>query len=544
MRILRDARLSLGLGSVDGHSVGSIRRRAVSASVAGMISVLIGVILPVPADASTVRVRGYVAMFSDADAFVGGGQPHVFRSGDARILLTGDASLLSVSVSGGIDGGSFELEFAAPAGERLHPGLYSDVQNVVLREPGEAGLNIHGDGRGCDRIGGRFDVKDIRTRSDGSVERLWLTFEQHCETLSPALFGEVKIGFADDDPLLVTPRMLWWPDTNLGATASVVPITAFNVGRRAITLRSARVIGRHVRDFPIRLDECSDRTLGPGELCQVFIRFRPLAPGPRVAALVVRDSSARSHRTSLDGFGVGGKTGFAFDSDPGDYIGQGQSRRYDSGSATITAVGSPTVVKGEIRGVDANRWSVTFAAPDGTSLAAGKTYDDALRYPFNDAHPGMDISGQGRGCNDIEGTFTVTALRTTPEGSLEFVGVRFEQHCEGSVPALRGAFDFHVPTGDTRAPDSVRRLSLRRRGSSATVRWNDPGNRDFAYTIIRLLPGRSAPVAPNSGLFVYAGRRELARIHGLTRGRPVSLAAFAVDSAGNVSAPTNKLSDD
>jgi hypothetical protein len=544
MRISRDASLSLGPGPVDGHSVASIRRRAVCASVAGMISVLIGVMLPVPADASTVRVRGYVAMFSDADAFVGGGQPHIFRSGDARIQLTGDASVLSVSVSGGIDGGSFELEFAAPTGQRLHAGLYSDVENVVLREPGEAGLNIRGDGRGCDRIGGRFDVKDIRARSDGSVEQLWLTFEQHCENLHPALFGEVKLGFADDDPLLITPGMLWWPDTDLGATASVVPITIFNVGRRAITLRSTRVVGRHVRDFPVRLDECSDRTLGPGDLCQVFIRFRPLAPGPRIAALVVRDSWARSHRTSLDGFGVGGKTQFVFDSDPGDFIGQGGSRRYDSGSATITAVGSPTVVKGEIQGVDASRWSVTFAAPDGTSLAVGKTYDDALRYPFNDAHPGMDISGQGRGCNDIEGTFKVTALSTTPEGSLEFVGVRFEQHCEGSVPALRGAFDFRVPTGDTRATDSVRRLSLRRRGSSATVAWNDPGNRDFAYTVIRLLQSRNVPVAPNSGLFVYAGRRGLARIHGLIRGRPVAVAAFAVDTAGNVSTPTSNVSRD
>ena len=80
--------------------------------------------------------------------------------------------------------------------------------------------------------------------------------------------------------------------------------------------------------------------------------------------------------------------------------------------------------------------NLTFAAPPGDVLAPG-TYSNAARYPFNGTSPGLSVIGNGRGCNTITGSFTVTEIGFSPvDGSLASFGVTFTQHCEGAAPAL------------------------------------------------------------------------------------------------------------
>jgi len=52
--------------------------------------------------------------------------------------------------------------------------------------------------------------------------------------------------------------------------------------------------------------------------------------------------------------------------------------------------------------------------------------------------PGIDWSGDGRGCNTIAGWFVVDSV-TYSAGSLASIDLRFEQHCEGVPAALHGA---------------------------------------------------------------------------------------------------------
>jgi len=79
-----------------------------------------------------------------------------------------------------------------------------------------------------------------------------------------------------------------------------------------------------------------------------------------------------------------------------------------------------------------------FAAPQGQTLATG-TYDGATRYPFQaPSDPGMDVFGDGRGCNTLTGSFTVTQITFSSGGAVESFDADFEQHCEGAEPALRG----------------------------------------------------------------------------------------------------------
>ncbi len=137
-------------------------------------------------------------------------------------------------------------------------------------------------------------------------------------------------------------------------------------------------------------------------------------------------------------------TGFLrMTSDPGDSIGLGQSYSFSfpdrevfsSASASHDAVEfslSPTFPNGQL-----SFWSLRFDAPDGTPLAPG-TYANA-RSVFDDPNaPGLGVGGDGRGCNEATGSFTVHEAAFTPAGGVVRFHASFEQHCEGREPALRG----------------------------------------------------------------------------------------------------------
>ncbi len=126
-------------------------------------------------------------------------------------------------------------------------------------------------------------------------------------------------------------------------------------------------------------------------------------------------------------------------SDEGDYIGQGQTWSYDSGAGDIFSVTTTAAsVEGSVQGADGTWWHMRFAAPQGETLATG-TYDGATRFPFQDpSDPGLDVFGDGRGCNTLTGSFTVTQIAFDDAGAVQSFDADFVQHCEGAEPALRG----------------------------------------------------------------------------------------------------------
>jgi hypothetical protein len=135
-------------------------------------------------------------------------------------------------------------------------------------------------------------------------------------------------------------------------------------------------------------------------------------------------------------------------SDPGDYVGQGQTWSYDTAAGdVISATTNGNTLNAAVTGFNGDWWYLDFDAPNGQTLTAGTTYANATRYPFNGSGPGLSISGEGRGCNELTGSFTVTeATFGGPDSSYvqDFVAT-FEQHCEGAEPALRGTVSIHNP---------------------------------------------------------------------------------------------------
>lgn len=71
-------------------------------------------------------------------------------------------------------------------------------------------------------------------------------------------------------------------------------------------------------------------------------------------------------------------------------------------------------------------------------MAVG-TYEAAERFPFQSAgRPGLNLSGMGRGCNTVSSRFGVLEAVYDNGGKVLSFAARFEQHCDGEDPGLRG----------------------------------------------------------------------------------------------------------
>jgi hypothetical protein len=508
--------------------------------VVGILLLTVG--LGVSSASAAPARQSFVTMLSDTGDYIGGGVPRFYFDGNASITLSGNSGYLTVSVSGGNLGDSFGMDFAAPPGEYLHPGLYTNAQRAPFREFGHPGIDISGDGRGCNEDGGRFDVKDIRTGANHQVQALWLTYEQHCENGTAALFGEVQYHMpATTRALLPMSGYLWWPDIALGDSGSSVPVSLANVSTGSVTVSATSIIGLHAGDFDVELDQCSGETLSPGEVCQVYVRFAPSVGGPRLARFVALDSNGLRYATYLDGAGISGSTRWWMVSDPGDYIGQGLTYKYDPSNANISISGDTNVVHMALSGNGGDWWYADFAAPPGEILAPG-AYLNAARYPFQGSSPGLSVSGNGRGCNTLTGKFLVTTVKYDLDQVPIYFGVKFEQHCEGADPALRGILEYHVPKGDTTPPGQASALTVTRQGGSAMVSWTNPTDPDYAFTVVRYLEATDAPGVPNGSLFGYAGPGTSVKLTGLTSVRPLAVAVWTVDTSGNAGDPVVSIS--
>ena len=153
-------------------------------------------------------------------------------------------------------------------------------------------------------------------------------------------------------------------------------------------------------------------------------------------------------------------TELSMTSDTGDYIGAGQNYYYAPGVGTYFPTASDQTGDGVVDFVQfgfnnlVDNWTIQFATRlTGRNMASG-FYDNAMRYPFESGNrPGLTISGNGRGCNQSVGNFTVHVAEfnytSTPIQITRFAAT-FEQHCEGNVPAFYGTIYYnYTPSGPT-----------------------------------------------------------------------------------------------
>ncbi|MEJ1965041.1 MAG: hypothetical protein WDO56_27265 [Gammaproteobacteria bacterium] len=120
-------------------------------------------------------------------------------------------------------------------------------------------------------------------------------------------------------------------------------------------------------------------------------------------------------------------------SDTGDFIGKGETHLYTQLDTVFLMSTSGSTFYAEVQGDQ--RWGAYFIPMMSLSQLQVGYYAGVTR--GNLARGSSSWGGEGRGCNASNGWFAVDAVTFTA-GSLTSIDLRFEQHCEGATPALRG----------------------------------------------------------------------------------------------------------
>ncbi|HET6425430.1 MAG TPA: cadherin domain-containing protein, partial [Planctomycetaceae bacterium] len=183
-------------------------------------------------------------------------------------------------------------------------------------------------------------------------------------------------------------------------------------------------------------------------------------------------------------------TNIQMTSDAGDWIGQGRSYNLSSGiTASAFNNGSNVRVRYQNPNNSSDYWDFNFDSPNNNVPLTVGTYTGAVRYPFNpEGTPGLSVTGQGRGSNTLTGFFTIHDISMSANGQLRSFAASFEQHSEGSTPALRGTVQFNyapggpagVLTNDTDVEGHALIAALNTQPQHGSVTLNPNGT--FTYT--------------------------------------------------------------
>lgn len=300
------------------------------ASVTTALGLVTGLAQPAAAADGTPRAVTSYRYTSEAGDWIGQGTSATYTPSTANITVDGSLEAVRLRVEN--DSAWWDVELAAPYGEKLHPGVYRDAERpagVTGRAPG---LDAGGQSRGCNAVYGQFSVHQIEADESGTVTLLDATYTQRCEAPdAPALKGVIKY-----------------------------------------------------RAYPLS---------------------------------------------------------FTYDSDPGDYPGQGRSGTH-RGATSIFSL-HEWGIGGLSYGVSGKRerWSALLVPPTGESFEAGRTYQ--AERGNGPGIAGLDVSGFG-GCNRSNGTLTITKLARDDDGTVTALAATFVQHCEGAEPALRGTIHYYA----------------------------------------------------------------------------------------------------
>ena len=136
------------------------------------------------------------------------------------------------------------------------------------------------------------------------------------------------------------------------------------------------------------------------------------------------------------------ETYLSYVSAPGDFIGQGRSGTLVaptqfriSGTAGSVTVSADT---------GSEWWDVTLAAPKGQQLTTG-SYENATRAPFNSTSGGLSVTSTGRGCNQVNGRFTIFAISADTAGRITSLDATLTQVCDNSTGSLSATVKYAAP---------------------------------------------------------------------------------------------------
>jgi hypothetical protein len=380
----------------------------------------------------------FVTMNSQPGDFIGQGQSYDFTPANSTITASTirDGVIASgVQVTVTAPGQSWTLSFAAPSPGWLVPGTYTGATRWPFQAPGTPGLDVSGDGRGANTVAGQFTVTQAVYDSSGNVVSFAVSFTQYGDGSSAALTGQVDFNFTNNEQRGVLANDT---DPNPGATLTAILVSSpahgsltFNSDGSFTYTPAAGYAGTDSFTYE------ANNGLANSNVATVTLNpdYPPQA----------QDDAYTLPANSTFTAGAGG-TFLTMDSQPGDYIGQGQPYFYTPANSTFTATVFANTVQVQVT-QSGESWTLDFQSPNSGPLVPG-LYPVAVAWPSQTAgSPGLSVSGFGRGSSTITGQFTVTQAVYDTSGNIISFAASFVQYGDGSTGALTGqvAFDCTSP---------------------------------------------------------------------------------------------------
>ena len=391
---------------------------------------------PALADATALHMQ------SQPGDYIGQGKKYFYKSPGDTFSVSASPSGITATVDQSDFNNSFTVTVAPPTGGTLHDGVYEGAQRTPFRAVEAPGLEVTGEGRGCNTISGRFELFNVQTDGNGTIIGFLLEFEQHCEGAAPALFGQLQYHTKSKPLGYVSVADASVQKGDAGRSSGFAVVSLSRPAKAAVSVEYATADGTAKAGVDYVASHGSV-TLPPGSTSvQVPVQIlgnRQATSGLAFALDLSNPTGAPigagSAIVSISDAN-GPMTAMALNSQAGDYIGQGltflQTSTYTSFSTSSTAtfagitLGSP------------DYWTLDFAAPAGQNLTVG-TYQNAQRYPFQGDAAGLSVYGAGRGCNMDTGSFTVKQVQPDGNGGLASFSTDFQQDCDGDSGLLFGS---------------------------------------------------------------------------------------------------------
>jgi len=391
-----------------------------------------------------------IQLTSESGDYVGAGLSYQYNNSNASITLTPYVNRISTSIYQQSSGENWNLQFKTP--QNLSSGAYFNALRYPIQGSFAPGLSVTGNGRGCNQLHGYFVIFELAIVNN-ALQQFAVDFVQYCDSNTSPLRGSIRLNSAVPVPLDVP--VAYAGTDNQVDEASQVTLSAeqsYSALGLPLTYSWSQIMGPAVS--LVSPNQATTQFIAPADV--------NLGGTDLVFNVVVFDSNGASAsdnvmihvRSKSDA-----KTYLSMHSEVGDYIGQGQDWYYDLNSAQFSL--SSKIDNGVSARVTAsNTWALDFAPPQGSNLVPG-IYSGATRYPFQASNiAGLNVSGYGRGCNTLTGSFQILA-NASPSGAPASFAASFEQHCEGMTPALTGTLavnyvDPSVPLADAGADQNVR----------------------------------------------------------------------------------------
>jgi hypothetical protein len=246
-----------------------------------------------------------------AHATLGAPVTSVFFDGEAGSYVIGDQQLTLTALTPGTrgngvtfamnqNGHTLQAWFGPPqGGAPLSVGTYENAVLYDLRDASHPGIDIFGDGKGCNAVSGRFIVDQITLAGDGTPTVFSARFEFHCEGGDAAVFGAISYNATADF------RTIGYSASKLafgaiGATSSsVLTETLTNGGPSDLTITKTAIGGANASAFTVTASTC--QTLAPGASCSIDVRVAPGGvTGVLSGKLTIFDDEAPESGTGKD----------------------------------------------------------------------------------------------------------------------------------------------------------------------------------------------------------------------------------------------------